>query len=122
MGNTAGKIDPKRRAKIYKRVSLADAQKQFTKLKELELKPETLELLRKPPVSANFYSYNYRLHTSEYELDGGWALNQGLLFFLKCNFTNTKVLNTPDNYSLGLEKDQYDALYPTSTTTLSSPV
>lgn len=138
MGNISDKIDPQRRAKIYKRVNLIEAREQFANLKLGLLRSGSAEsidklialgkstALNRPPISINFCScfryqglfgsstkYKVELTASADELDGERNERWELLLFLEDNLTTAK--NDFSKYFLGLDKEQYEILYPTLT-------
>lgn len=122
MGNISGKIDPRRRIKIHKRVNLAEARKQFAKLKQIDKTIDLSAALNRPPISVNFYttfgdqglfsttSY-WTLSDSLDELDGEKCFRYEVLFLLEGEFRTAKIADY-SNYFIGLDKEQHDTLYP----------
>lgn len=138
MGATGSKIDDRQRAKIYKRVSLIEAQDQFAKL------PRTTWILGNPlynalksfPVSQNFDScFNYDANhkdlilclksTDGAELDSAKFVGCTLYHLLQREDLNgikvtTSPKEIPENYAIGLYKEQYEALYSSTEAIASS--
>lgn len=123
MGNENYKISDKDRVKIYKRVPLNEARKQY---QVLSIEARNSWILSKCPVSRNFLcSYSHHqvhgvdeeilvLTPSKIEMAGNdlySALLYTLLFYpLKLSGKEISE-GIPDSLLIGLNKKQYDTLY-----------
>lgn len=143
MGLENSKIDDRQRAKIYKRVSFAEAKEQFAKLTQNnqcanDIKYTVADPLYTPlhtlPVSQNFHASFKGEYSGEttlklsyakgVEIDGKWS--HSLYYLLQTEWDDGGKLATfpsviPENYYLGLHKQQYDALYLTTFLNTSHP-
>lgn len=138
--NSINKIEEKERTRTHKLVSLIEARKQFAKLPVTDILTADGKLTRKfqsLPVLRNFLVDRYRdsksgwstllLGSSEgIEVDGEYSQQWATLYQLLRNTVKTSPAVIPDNYYLGLDKEQYDALYalypPTASSSTSSIV
>lgn len=156
MGVETSKIDAKQRAKMHRRVSLIEARRQFSKLSKLSGQhlsaasvPKSFpKALNSFPVSQNFKSYFrderdpkfgkglvlYLESNNSVELDSAKVQKCTVYHLLKTDYGDEYKVRTvpsiiPENYFIGLYKEQYDALYssketaetlPTSSTTSAS--
>lgn len=144
MGAGESKIDDRQRAKTFKRVSLIEARRQFAKVSGpsvLGVKNPLHKKLDSLPVSQNFGSY-FREETNAkfgkglvlyLESSGGVDLDSAkfqrctLYHLLQTDYGGEYKVRTlpkdiPENYTIGLYKEQYDALYLTdSSVTETAP-
>lgn len=128
------KVDERQRAHTHKLVNLVEARKQFAKLIVINSAGEStndwpLDKFHTHPVLRNFqidfhtYSRTCRpvLHMQSskgIEVDGRnpeWAT----VYHLLRNYKTSPAI-IPENYYLGLDKEQYDALYPSTSSMLST--
>lgn len=129
MGITESKIEDRRRAKIYKRVNFIEARRQFLQL------PFGSSGFKKKfdsfPISQNFESYFsdecsprygkglvlYLESVKGVELDSEKVQRCTVYHLLKADYGNSHKVRTvpaivPSNYFIGLNREQYDELYP----------
>lgn len=121
MGTTYSKIDERERVRTYKVVNLVEAREQFAKLIATSTDCKLPQKFQTLPVMRNFWSdcaadfYNLpllqMLSTGGVEVDGRYPQWFTLYHILRPG-TKTQPTIVPKNYYLGLDKEQYDALYP----------
>jgi hypothetical protein len=114
MGSGASKISDHQKIKLYKRISLLEARRQFS------LTNQTLPIFDQPPISRNFSlsisnlpncrENVYISYHGEFEISGNNTSQNSRLFRLR-HILSKKIGIIEENYFVGLSKKQYDALY-----------
>lgn len=133
MGTGISKIDAKERVRTYKLVNLVEAREQFTKLAESAAKDiaNSTHPFHTCPVMRNF-----RVAWRSDFISGGSVLDVrssggvevdgrspewSTLYYLLENKVKIRPSTMAESYYLGLDKQQYDALYlPASKSTMSA--